>query len=122
MLTMQEYIKGMDKDYYTESWKNMTAREQLEKYLYYILNLDFGDDFFKVETIEECINNNKKSLDNPEFKDIKNIILDTIGELEKYNDKGLFCKFVMDVDSCLLGQCYVVFTEKYEYINYISVI
>jgi len=122
MLTMAEYIQGMDKDYYKETWENMTAREKLDEYLYNILNLDFSDDFFEVETIEQCISSNKKGLDNPEFEDMKNVILDTIDELEKYKDKGLFCKFVMDKDSCLLGQCYVIFDVNYQFVNYIRVI
>lgn len=121
MLTMQEYITENYKND-IENWESMTSRERLDEYLCNILNLDFGDDFFKVETIEQCINSCKRGLDNPEFKDIKNSILDTIEELEKYKGKGLFCKFAMDVDSCLLGQCYVIFTEGYEYINYIRVI
>lgn len=121
MKTMQEYIKENYADS-IENWESMTPREQLDEYLYNVLSLDFGDDFFKVETIEQCINNCKRGIDNAEFKDIKNIMLDTIDELEKYKDKGLFCKFATDVDSCLYSQCYVVFSERYEYINYIRVI
>lgn len=121
MLNMQEYIKENYKND-IENWESMTAREQLDEYLCNILNLDFGNDFFKIETIEQCINGCKRGLDNPEFKDIKNSILDTIKELEKYKGKGLFCKFTTDVDSCLLGQCYVIFSEGYEYIDYIRVI
>ncbi|WP_346874212.1 hypothetical protein [Clostridium sp. UBA5988] len=121
MITMQEYInKNYEDD--MENWESMTAYEQLDEYLYNVLSLDFSDDFFKVETIEQCINNCKRGIDNAEFKDIRNVMLDTIEELEKYKGKNLFCKFVMDKDSCLLGQCYVVFTEGYEYINYIRVI
>lgn len=122
MLTMKEYIQENYNDDNIEDWESMTPREKLSEYLYNELGLDFGDDFFEVETVEQCINNCKKSLDNAEFKDIKNIMLDTIDELEKYKGKGLFCKFTTDVDSCLLGQCYVIFTEGYEYINYIRVI
>lgn len=122
MLSMKEYIKGMNKEYYIETWESMTAREKLEEYLYNVLSLDFGDDFFKVETLEECISNCKRGLDNPEFKDIKNIMIDTIAELEKYKGKGLFCKFATDVDSCLYSQCYIVFSEGYKYIDHIRVI
>ncbi len=121
MLTMQEYIKENYKDD-IESWESMTTREKLDEYLCNILNLDFGDDLFKIETVEQCINNCKRGLDKPEFKDIKDVMLNTIEELEKYKGKGLFCKFATDVDSCLLGQVYVIFTEGYEYINYIRVI
>ena len=82
----------------------------------------FEDNFFKVETIEQCINNCKKSLDDKEFKDIKNIMLDTIAELEKYKGQGLFCKLVMDKDSCLFGECYVIFDTNYTYIDMVRVI
>lgn len=121
MKTMAEYIKENYKND-IENWESMAPRERLSEYLYNVLSLDFEDNFFEVETVEQCINNCKKSLDNPEFKDIKNIMIDTIRELEKYKGKGLFCKFATDVDSCLYSQCYVIFTEKYEYVGYIRVI
>lgn len=121
MKTMAEYIKENYKND-IENWESMTAYEQLDEYLYNVLSLDFSDDFFKVETIEQCINNCKRGIYNAEFKDIKNVMIDTIKELEKYKGKGLFCKFATDVDSCLLGQCYIIFTEGYEYVGYIRVI
>lgn len=58
MLTMKEYIKENYSDD-IESWESMIPRERLEEYLYNVLSLDFGDNFFKVETIEQCINNCK---------------------------------------------------------------
>lgn len=121
MLNMQEYIKENYADD-IENWESMTPVEQLDEYIWNILGMNFGDDFFKVETVEECINDCKRGLDNPEFKDIKNVMLNTIKELEKYKGKGLFCKFVMDKDSCVFGQGYVVFTAKYEYVHMIRVI
>jgi len=121
MKTMKEYIKENYSDD-IENWESMTPREKLSEYLYNELGLDFGDDFFEVETVEQCISGCKRGLDNPEFKDMKNDIIDTINSLGKYKDKGLFCKFATDKDSCLFGQVYTIFTSGYDYIDYVRVI
>lgn len=121
MLTMKEYVEENYSDD-IENWENMTPRDRLDEYIYNELNVDFSDDFFEVETVEQCINSCNKALKDKELKNMKDEIEDTIRELEVYKDKGLFCKFVMDTKSCLLGQCYVIFTEKYEYLGMIRVI
>lgn len=120
MLSMKEYVEEKYKDD-IEDWESMTVSEKLDEYLYNILNLDFSDDFFKVQTIEQCINSYKKSLDNPEFKHVKDEMLNTIEELEKYKNKRLFCKLCENKSSCLYSEYYVIFTGRYEYVDYIRV-
>ncbi len=107
--------------------KTIKEHEKYEKLEEYIMNeydMEFLDDEIlgKVNTIEQQISNNKRALHEKELKDSWNDIKINMLELEKYKDKGLFCKYAVHMDSCLWGQCYVVFTEKYEFINIIRVI
>ena len=121
MITMQEYInKNYEDD--MENWESMTPRERLNEYLWNELNLDFGDDFFKAETIEQCINGCNKALNDKEFEDMVDCIKEVENELEKYKGKGLFCKYCIDKDYPSFNQFYVVFTEGYEYVSMIRVI
>ncbi len=118
---MAEYIQeNYSND--IESWESMTPRERLEEFLWNELNVDFSDDFFEVETVEQCIDSSFKSLKNKEFKDIKNEIEDTIKKLKTYEGKGLLGKFVMDKDSCLWSQGHMIFDENYKYIDIVRVI
>ncbi|MEG1142000.1 MAG: hypothetical protein RSE41_06105 [Clostridia bacterium] len=102
----------------------LTPLEKLEEYIINEYDMQFLDDeiFGHVNTIEQQIANNKRALEEVELKDSWEDIKINMLELEKYKDKGLFCKYAVHQSSCIWGQAYVVFDVSYNFENIIRVI
>lgn len=114
----EKVIKEMTAD-------ELTPLEKLENYISREYDMEFLDDEIigKVHSIEEQIANNKRALREVELKDSWEDIKSNILELEKYKDKGLFCKYAVHEDSCLWGQGYVIFDQDdYNFVDFIRVI
>lgn len=104
--------------------EELTPLEKLENYIMNEYDMEFLDDKIigRVHSIEEQIENNKRALQEKELKDCWEDIKSNIIELEKYRDKGLFCKYAVHEDSCIWGQGYVVFDQGYRFISMVRVI
>lgn len=104
--------------------EELTPLEKLENYIMNEYDMEFLNDEIigNVNTIEQEIENNKRALKEIELKDCWYDIKINISELEKYKDKGLFCKYAVHKDSCLWGQAYIIFDVNYTYIDMVRVI
>ncbi|GAA0768681.1 hypothetical protein GCM10008908_09320 [Clostridium subterminale] len=104
--------------------EELTPLEKLEEYIMNEYDMEFLNDEIigKVNTIEQQIANNNRALQEVELKDSWEDIKSNIRELEKYKDRGLFCKYAVHMDSCLWGQGYVIFDQDYRFIDFVRTI
>lgn len=104
--------------------EELTPLEKLEEYIMNEYDMEFLDDEIlgKVHTVEEQIANNNRALKEIELKDSWEDVKSDISKLEKYKDKSLFCKYAVHMDSCLWGQGYTIFDERYNFKGFVRTI